>query len=61
MDPLSEMLDSILDKRPKLKELNSDQTILEYLRPAVEWKQQKDIFPILLFNQPLDMCPAFFS
>jgi len=45
MDPLSEMLDSILDKRPKLKELNSDQTILEYLRPAVEWKQQKDIFP----------------
>lgn len=42
---IEKMLASIIEKRPWLRLLNTDKNIFDYLRPAIDWKQQKDIFP----------------
>ncbi len=42
---VEKMLQAIIDQRPRLKELKTDKKIFEYLRPGLEWRQRKDIFP----------------
>lgn len=42
---MDHMVKSIIKKRPQLASLLTAQSILEYLRPAIEWRQQSDIFP----------------
>jgi len=42
---INTMLQNIIQKRPKLRKLIADKSILDYLRPALTWKQQENIFP----------------
>ena len=39
------IIQDILRERPGLKHLYTDTSIIEYLHPALTWKQQKNIFP----------------
>ncbi len=42
---INQIVKTILEKRPKLVELATEESVLEYYRPALEWKQNEEVFP----------------